>query len=260
MLAALLHRLHGKLQHPLTRDLDVDSPTTTYLRKQIVTEKEFLNRVYHEWYGVISKMLPREARDVLEIGSGAGFFATVLPHAITSEVFEVPGISLIENAESLSFSEGSLDAIVMTEVFHHIQNVDSFLREATRVLRPGARVVMVEPWKTGWSQIIYRRLHHEPFEPTVLDWRLPEGGPLSVANGALPWIVFERDRQAFQEAFPALRIRSIQAFMPVSYLCSGGLSIRFGFPAWSYGLVRGMERKILKERGAMFAVICLERL
>ena len=47
--------------------------------------------------------------------------------------------------------------------------------------------------------------------------------------------------------------------MPVSYLASGGVSMRSLTPGFSYGPVRAFERRILRERGAMFALIELHR-
>ena len=34
------------------------------------------------------------------------------------------------------------------------------------------------------------RLHHEPFEPDVREWRIPISGPLSGANGGFPGLSF----------------------------------------------------------------------
>ena len=69
--------------------------------------------------------------------------------------------------------------------------------------------MLIEPWRTAWSEIIYRRFHYEPFRPDARTWEFDSPGPLSGANGALPWIVFERDRTAFEREFPFLRVVSI---------------------------------------------------
>jgi hypothetical protein len=118
---------------------------------------------------------------------------------------------------------------------------------------------MVEPWLTGWSRLIYTRLHHEPFEPEATDWTVPATGPLSGANGALPWIVFERDRPRFERDFPMWRIETIRPIMPLRYLVSGGMSWRPVMPAWTTGPWRALERAWPIRRGAMFALIVLRR-
>jgi SAM-dependent methyltransferase len=246
------------LGHPLTRGLSVDDPKTTRLRRDIIQDKAFLRALYCEWYGRIVGALSKK-EDVLELGSGAGFFQQFLPTVITSEVFETPGVRLIADACDLPLPNQSLDAIVMTDVFHHIPDVSRFLVEATRCVRPGGKIVMIEPWRTPWSEWIYTHLHSEPFSPES-DWKIPSNGPLSGANGALPWIVFQRDKALFEAQHPLWRIKNIEPLMPFSYILSGGVSMRSLMPGWMYQPIRILERALIQRRCAMFAFIELERL
>lgn len=251
---SLLHRV---LAHPLTRDLPVDDPHTTLLRRDIIRDKAFLRKLYSEWYMRIVAALPKKEA-VLELGSGAGFLQSYLPGVITSEVFATPGVGLVADARDLPLPDKSLDAIVMTDVFHHIPDVDGFFSEAARCVRPQGKIVMIEPWRTGWSEWVYTHLHSEPFAPDG-DWKIPDTGPLSGANGALPWIVFQRDRSLFESKHPQWRIVGIKPFMPLAYLLSGGVSMRGLMPGWMYHPVRAVERLLGEKRWAMFALIELER-
>jgi hypothetical protein len=127
----------------------------------------------------------------------------------------------------------------MVDVFHHIPQIRPFLAEAERSLRSGGAILMIEPWVSTWSHFIYTNLHHEPFDPGAEFWSFPRSGPLSGANGALPWIVFERDREIFASDFPNLEIREVRPMMPFRYLVSGGVSMRqlmpkVSFPFWSW--------------------------
>jgi SAM-dependent methyltransferase len=198
----------------------------------------------------------------LELGSGAGFFQQFVPDVITSEVFECAGVQLVADAQNLPFSDGELRAIVMTDVLHHIPNVAAFFREATRCLRSGGAVIMVEPWVSPWSNLIYTHLHHEPFEPEVEQWDFPAKGPLSDANGALPWIVFDRDRKRFEEEFPHLKIKEVRPMMPFRYLVSGGVSMRALMPGWTTPLWKTIEKACEPQmkRLAMFSLISLRRM
>jgi len=157
--------------------------------------------------------------------------------------------------------DGSLRAIVMTNVFHHIPDVRRFLGEVHRCLKPGGVLAMIEPWVTPWSRFVYTNLHHEPFEPASPGWQVDSGRPLSAANGALPWIVFERDRQLFERQFPALRIVALDPLMPLRYVLSGGVSIRSAVPNWSFPFWRGIDELLLRvtPRSAMFARIVVQR-
>jgi len=249
------------LEHPLARGLDPDDPQTTRIRRRIVASKPFLRRIYLEWYERLLAKLPAVDGAILELGSGAGFFSEVCPQAITSEVFRCDGVDSVVDARKLPFRGGSLRAIVMTDVMHHIPDCAMFLREAERTLKPGGRIVMVEPWVSLWSTFVYTRFHPEPFRVDAPDWDFPPSGPLSGANGAIPWLVFERDFERFRREFPSLQLCSVEPFMPFRYLLSGGVSMRTLMPGWTFGFWKRVEQLIspLNGRMAMFAYIVVER-
>jgi SAM-dependent methyltransferase len=253
--------LHNILAHPLTRNLDLDDPATTQIRRTIIARKPFLRKIYAEWYRQISENLPGAPGRVLELGSGAGFLSEYLPDLISSEIFACPGVSLILDGQRLPFRDRSLRAIAMTNVLHHVSSVHAFFEEATRCLSPGGRVVAIEPWVSPWSRVVYSKLHHEPFDPTSPGWAFGGQGPLSAANGALPWIVLERDRKRFESEFPALRIQSIRRMMPLRYLICGGISMRSLMPAFTFPFWRGLENAMrpVMRSCAMFALIVIEK-
>lgn len=249
------------LAHPLARGLDIDAPSTTRVRQELLRKKAFLRKTYEEWYRSITRELPPESGPVLEIGSGAGFLGKYVPNLITSELFPVPGLSVVLNACSLPLAQNSLRAIVMTDVFHHIPDPCAFLDEAARPVRPGGRIIMIEPWNSLWARWVYTNLHHEPFRPDAATWDFPSTGPLSGANGALPWIVFERDKDHLLSTFPQWELVSVHRTMPFRYLLSGGVTYRGFVPAWTFPLWRGMEAILqpLSRHLAMFALIVLQR-
>jgi len=249
------------LAHPLTRGLDLNDPQTTHLRRRIVREKKFLRQIYDEWYQRVAAAIPTGREPVLELGSGAGFLKEYVPGLIASEVFSSPGIDIVLNGRQMPLADATLRAIVMTDVLHHIPDVRGFFAEAARCVRPGGRIVMIEPWVTRWARFVYTHLHHEPFEPQTKEWAFPSQGPLSAANGALPWILFVRDREQFQREFPEWQLRSIKPLMPFRYLVSGGVSMRNLMPAWSFGWWRALENLLQPwmKTWAMFAEIVMER-
>ena len=249
------------LAHPATRGLDVDDPRLTWLRREIIVGKSFLHRIYQEWYKDITDALPGGDGPVLEIGSGAGFLQQFIPGLVRSEIFKCPEIDLVLDALDLPLPDQSLRAIVMTDVLHHLPDPRRFFAESARSVRVGGCILMVEPWVSNWSRWVYRHLHSEPFLPEAREWNFPSTGPLSGANGALPWILFERDRAQFELEFPQWVIRAIRPQMPFRYLVSGGVSMRSLMPGAAFGLWRGLEdllRPRMKQL-AMFAFIALER-
>jgi SAM-dependent methyltransferase len=257
----LVPLLRRWLAHPLTAGRDLDDPATTGLRKQIILSKPFLRAIYDEWYSMLAAELPAVDGAVIELGSGAGHCERFIPDLITSEILFCPGVQLVADGQQLPFSDSSLRAIVFTDVLHHVPNVRRFFYEARRCLRPGGRILMIEPWVSGWSQFVYKRLHHEPFRPDAAEWEFPSSGPLSGANGALPWILFVRDRTKFEAEFPELEIDSARPFMPFRYLLSGGVGMRALAPAFTYPFWSRFERSLNGSMNnvAMFAAISLTR-
>lgn len=249
------------LAHPLIRGLDVDDPRAIPLRRRIVREKIFLRGIYEEWYAAIVASLPAGTDPILELGSGGGFLQDVIPGLVTSEVSLQPGVRLVLDGQTLPIATGRLRAIVMTDVLHHLPESRRFLREAARCVRPGGRLVMIEPWVSRWSRFVYPRLHHEPFLPAAPTWEFPAGGPLSAANMALPWIIFVRDRARFEREFPQWRLVRLTPLMPFRYLVSGGVSLRALAPAWTFELWRALERALepWMTHFGLFVHVVLER-
>lgn len=247
-------------EHPTTRGLDPDDPSTTEARRQIVRSKPFLRSIYDEWYSLMIERIPTGDGTVLEMGAGGGFFTDRYPEAIGSEILQMGGVDLICDARRIPLGDGSLKSIVMTNVFHHIPEPALFLDEACRTLRPGGTVVMVEPWNTWWSRLAHAWFHDERMLTNVTEWEFDSSGPVSGANAALPWIVFHRDRHRLERDWPELRVVEVKPIMPLSYLLSGGVS-RVSFqPGWMFKGWRAAERILGVETGmAIFALITVER-
>ena len=238
--------------------MNLDDPQTTAARRAVLRRKRFLSRIYAEWYAGLARELPPEAGPALELGSGAGFLAELVPGLIASDVMPVPEIHAVLDGHELPFASESLRAILLVNVLHHMRRPRRFLAEAARCLRPGGRLSMLEPWVTAWSRFVYRRLHHEPFHPESPSWEFESSGPLSGANSALPWMIFERDRTVFEREHPLLEILSVRPTMPVRYLLSGGFTAPGMMPAWTFPAWAWAERP-LAGRLAMFAQITLAR-
>jgi len=247
------------LTHPMLRGLTVDDPRIAKVWRQMAYKKPFLRRIYEDWYEIIAAALPAGSGKVLEIGSGSSFIKFCIPEAITSEISNSAKVDIILDGHKLPFKEESLRCLILVDVLHHLNNPVSFFMEATRCVRSGGAVVMIEPWVTTWSRWIWEKFHHEPFLPISTQWEYPWANPLLGANTALPWILFERDRLRFESDFPQWQIKTIKPMMPFRYLFSGGVSYRNLMPAWSYPLWKKLEDKLefsMKKIG-MFAQIVL---
>jgi SAM-dependent methyltransferase len=249
------------LAHPLTRDLNINDSQTTVLRRKIIQQNTFLKQIYNEWYRELANEVPACEGEILEIGSGAGFLEQVIPTLITSDILLCPGVQTNLDGCAIPFSTGQLKAILMVDTLHHIPNVRSFFSEAARCIKTGGVLVMVEPWITPWSRWIYANLHAEPLLTETANWEFPTTGPLSGANLALPWILFERDRTKFAQEYPEWHITRNKPCMPFRYLVSGGISMRPLMPGFLFDFWKSLENLFnpWMKNLAMFSIITLKK-
>jgi SAM-dependent methyltransferase len=215
-----------------------------------IRENPLLEQIYYSIYERIAAEVPaREYPRLLELGSGGGFFRDFAPHAITSECVEVAGIDRTVDACRIAeqFEEGSLDAIAAFNVFHHLPDAAGFLRGACKVLRPGGRIVLVEPWFTPVGQWFYRAIHHEPSILDADDWNIVGEGRLGGANSRLPTSVFRDSDERFSREFPDLVIVKREPFHKWLYLVSGGLRLNTRVPRLLAKRMVDLDRRV--ERG-----------
>jgi SAM-dependent methyltransferase len=241
---------------------DLDSPERTIAHQKIIKEKYFLRKLYEEWYKVFTNVIPGlPFGKMIELGSGGGFLKELCPYVICTDILELPSNDMTFSALEMPFSDSELSAIFMIDTFHHIPDSCLFLKEADRVLKKEGVIIMIEPANSLWGRFIYRNLHHEPFEPNG-GWEIPVSGPLSGANGALPWIVFERDSDKFSEIFPNFKIEKIQYHTPLMYLISGGLAFKQLLPNFSYSFFRCIDKflPLVSKQFSMFMTIEIRKL
>jgi len=220
---------------------DLDDPATTLLHGRILRSKPFLRNLYVDFYGQFKNAVQQpESKVLVELGSGGGFIKEVIPNVITSDILNGVDVDKVLSATDMPFEDAGVDAFFMFDVLHHIGEPRKFFAEAERCLRPGGRIVMIEPANTLWAGFIYKNFHHEGFDPKG-GWELSKTGPLSQANGAIPWIIFVRDRAIFEREFPRLKVVSLHNHTPVRYLISGGLTLRQLLPGFAYPVVRALE-------------------
>src|SRR5262249_52023126 len=152
-----------------------------------------------------------------------------------------PWLDCVADAQRLPFADACAANVVMVDVLHHLEFPLVFFREAARVLRPGGRVLMVEPAITWGSTAFYRLFHHEPVR-TSADV-LKDGSPDPRrdpydSNQAIPTLIATRERERFRRLVPTLRIAGVQWFALVAYPLSGG------FQPWSL-IGEGVARRLL---------------
>jgi len=136
------------------------------------------------------------------------------------------------DAHQLPFQANSFGGIILLDVVHHLVRPMKFFAEAVRVLKPGGRLVMIEPGMSPIAYPFYRYIHQEPAEMNVDPFEEPPSdfrrSPWD-SNQDIPTLLFdnERNRAEVLRRFPMFSIREIDWFSLFAYPLSGG------FKRWS---------------------------
>ena len=189
--------------------------------------------IYDDFYDRINRF----ARPglTIEIGGGIGNFKSRLVNVVSTDVQFAPWLDCVADAHQLPFADGTAANIVMVDVVHHIEFPSRFFREAERIMRPGGRLIMVEPAITWGSTFFYRFMHQEPVDmsadPLADGIPDPRRNPYD-SNQAIPTLIATREKERFLRLFPNFRISHVDYFSLVAYPLSGG------FKPWSLIPVR----------------------
>ncbi|MFI5003482.1 MAG: class I SAM-dependent methyltransferase [Solirubrobacterales bacterium] len=126
--------------------------------------------------------------DVLDVGSGAQPYRTLLPNgtryraidiaqAGTRFGYHLPDTEYFEGSR-WPVADASVDLVLATETLEHVLEPPAFLAEARRVLRRRGRLVITVPFSARWHYIPY---DYWRFTPSSLSSLLTEAGFPEVA-------------------------------------------------------------------------------
>lgn len=211
-------------------------------RKRTWKSKQILKKLYHNWYRIIGNAL--KPGSILEIGGGSGNLKEFFPHAISSDILFSPWTDAVLDAHFLPFKDATLDNIVLFDVLHHLTDPSHFFFEAQRALNRNGRIILMEPYVSWVSFLVYRFLHQEgmvwnidPFKKNSLD----KNKNRFHGNQAIPTLVFERYRQRFVKNFPGLKIIKNERMDCMIYPLSGGFHNPNLCPLFFYSTLEYLE-------------------
>jgi SAM-dependent methyltransferase len=200
--------------------------------------KPALRRYYRE---EIFERIEAEMRPgaTLEIGTGAGFFADYRPGMTGIDVVPDHPSAVPGDVHRMPFGEGAFANVVGVDVLHHLARPGEALREIARVLQPGGRLILVEPWAGPLGRLFYRYLHHEECAAVAEPWlaAFPPGKDAMDGNAMIPWTVLAARASELTRHAP-LAVRRCVPFGGLSYVATGGFQ-SFGLP---WFVVDGLRR------------------
>lgn len=200
--------------------------------------------VLREVYGHLYRQIAAACRPglTIEVGGGSGNFKQFAPDVLSFDIVHEPWLDFVADAQALPLRSASAANIVMLDVLHHIEYPIRFLRDAARVLKPGGRVIFVEPGITPLSGMVYRIAHEEPVDSSVDP--LAEGVPDPqknpyAGNQAIPTLLTGRHAGRLRAMEPLLEVQSVRRLSLFAYPLCGG------FKQWSL-ITTGAARKLLQ--------------
>ena len=121
-----------------------------------LTTKDESNRMFIQLYDYVASQIPIKDGEILEVGSGRGGGSSFLsryhhPKSITGLDYSKSAIKLsnelhrnvdnlffkLGDAEHLPFKDNTFDAVINIESSHCYGNMERFLSEVSRVVKPG---------------------------------------------------------------------------------------------------------------------------
>jgi SAM-dependent methyltransferase len=231
-------------------------------------QKRVLQRIYGQEF--FARLVSWRRKDGLgvEVGAGPGFFKEFFPEVVSTDLVWSPWLDLVADAQNLPFRTSSVSNIFGLDVLHHVATPMNFLLEAQRVLVPGGRQILIEPWITPFSYLVYRHFHQEDCvlsaHPSEL--HAPQAASAKKAfdsNQAIPYLLFgPRSRRRTLDALPGFSPLVIEPFCLFAYLLSMGFKPTKLLPEFFYPVVSKIERATLplwRSLAALRVLIVLEK-
>jgi SAM-dependent methyltransferase len=236
------------------------------LHHSVWEKKASIRLLYRDFHRRLLDGCP-EGR-VLDIGGGTAHIKDFRPDIISADILSFPGIDVVADAHRLPFPDEFFTRVVMLDVLHHLERPVEFLKEASRVLKPGGRLAMIEPAMTAVARRFYHYFHGEPVDMNADPFAQvainPDRDPFD-ANQAVPTLLFATSaaRRRVEEAVPTLRVRSVRWLSLFAYPMSGGLQNWSLISAALVPAMLALEEKVpeaVRRQIAFRMIVVLERL
>jgi SAM-dependent methyltransferase len=168
-------------------------------RRYLLGLWEAAEAAYRQWIlGVVERSRPRS---LLDLGCHDGAWTAELMAAAGAGLERTCGVEVVDAARSkarergidaaaadlndrLPYEDGEFDLVHANQVIEHLVNLDGFVSEVGRVLRPGGRAVICTENLASWHNVAALALGYMPFSLTNISERGAVGNPFNLASTA----------------------------------------------------------------------------
>ncbi|MEO6693952.1 MAG: class I SAM-dependent methyltransferase [Ignavibacteria bacterium] len=233
--------------------------------REIWNKKRILRIIYEDWYKKIISNLSKVKGKSLELGAGSGNFKEYMPEVISADIEKCEWLDMCFDAHKMPFEDKSLSNIIMIDVLHHLDNPVDFLKEASRVLKSKGRIIMLEPFPSPFSLMIYKKFHPEPFlfDADYFSKKDLQNKDPWDSNQAIPYLIFFKNENKFLENFgDKFRILKKEKLSFIMYPASGGFENKQMIPNLLIPAFKILEKLLIPLRSliAFRCFVVLERL
>ncbi len=228
--------------------IDTQAQEQLQRHRRVWEQKPILRRVYREEFFARLLAARKPGGVSLEVGAGPGFFKQFAPEVVSTDLIWCPWLDAVADAQRLPFRAEGISNVFGLDMLHHLATPMNFLGEVSRVLAPGGRLILIEPWITPFSYFIFRFLHQERCDLSETPWRRNENkiAPEKMAfdgNQAIPYLLFGPGHRAETlNTLPGLKLVTLDRFCLFAYLLSGGFKPMNLLPEFLYPAVSSFER------------------
>ena len=105
---------------------------------------------------ILAHMTTQEAAIGVDIGSKYADLTKILGAyslrcmRLDVEIRDRHGEFVLGNGECMPFRDGSLDYVVLSHVLAHVEDLEAFLSEIERILKPGGMAFILQSNRYGW--------------------------------------------------------------------------------------------------------------